>query len=67
MGKEKTKKKVKKDGYFKEVGKEMKKVKWPDKKDVVKYTVATVIFVLVVVGFFILLNMGMSWLKGMFN
>ncbi len=67
MRKEKTKKKVKKDGYFKEVGKEMKKVKWPDKKDVVKYTVATVIFVLVVVGFFILLNMGMSWLKGMFN
>ena len=67
MGKEKTNKKVKKDGYFKEVGKEMKKVKWPERKEVVKYTVATVIFVLIVVGFFILLNMGMSGLKGMFN
>lgn len=62
-----TKKKTKKSNYFKEVGKEMSKVKWPEKKEVIKYTVATVIFVIVVVGFFILLNLGMSGLKGLFN
>lgn len=59
--------KKKKSNYFKEVGKELKKVKWPEKKEVLKYTISTVIFVVVVVGFFILLNMGMSGLKGMFN
>jgi len=63
----KKEKNKKKSNYFKEVGKELKKVKWPDKKEVFKYTVSTVIFVIIVVGFFILLNMGMSWLKGMFN
>ena len=57
-----SKKKKTKSNYFKEVGKEMSKVKWPEKKEVTKYTIATVIFVLIVVGFFILLNMGMSWI-----
>ena len=63
--KKETKKKVKKNGYFKEVGREMSKVKWPEKKDVAKYTLATIIFVLIVVGFFILLTMGMSWIVEM--
>ena len=63
----KDKKRIKKDGYFKEVGKEMSKVKWPERKEVLKYTIATIIFVLIVVGFFVLLNFGMSWLKGIFN
>lgn len=53
--------KVKKEGYFKGVSKELSKVKWPEGKEVLKYTVSTVIFVLVVVGFFVLLTMGMSW------
>ena len=46
---EKTKKKSKKqkvsktnkDGFFKSVIKELKKVKWPDKKYMVKYSAAT--------------------------
>ena len=59
--KKETKKKVKKNSYFKEVGKELSKVKWPDKKDIIKYTIATVIFVLIVVAFFLVLTMGMSW------
>ena len=62
-----TKKKTKKSNYFKEVGKEMSKVKWPEKKDVIKYTVATVVFVCIVVGFFLLLNMGMSKLVEVFH
>ena len=65
--KQDSKKKAKKSNYFKEVGKEMSKVKWPERKEVVKYTVSTVIFVLVVVGFFVLLNMGMSWIVGVFK
>ena len=62
--KQDSKKKTKKSNYFKEVGKEMSKVKWPEKKEVAKYTLSTVVFVLIVVGFFILLNMGMSWIVG---
>ncbi len=64
--KKETKKKVKKNSYFKEVGKELSKVKWPDKKDIIKYTIATVIFVLIVVAFFLVLTMGMSWVVELF-
>lgn len=64
--KKETKKKAKKSGYFKEVGKELSKVKWPEKKDIFKYTIATIIFVLIVVGFFLLLTMGMSWVVEIF-
>lgn len=64
--KKETKKKVKKNGYFKEVGKELSKVKWPDKKDIIKYTIATIVCVLIVVGFFLLLTMGMSWIVEVF-
>ena len=57
---EKKSQKVKKEGYFKGVSKELSKVKWPDKKEVFKYTVSTIIFILIVVAFFVLLTMGMS-------
>lgn len=53
--------KVKKEGYLKGVSKELSKVKWPERKEVFKYTISTIIFILVVVGFFVLLTMGMSW------
>ena len=59
--KKETTKKVKKEGYLKGVSKELSKVKWPEKKEVFKYTVSTIIFILIVVGFFVLLTMGMSW------
>ena len=63
MKKDNTKKqtKIKKEGYFKGVSKELAKVKWPERKEVFKYTVSTIIFVLIIVGFFVLLTMGMSW------
>ncbi len=56
-------KKVKK-GYFKAVKSEMSKVVWPKKSDLVKYTVATIVFVIVLVGFFLLLNLGLAGIKG---
>ena len=59
--KKETTKKVKKEGYLKGVSKELAKVNWPEKKEIFKYTVSTIIFILVVVGFFVLLTMGMSW------
>ncbi len=64
--KKESKKKTKKNGYFKEVGKELSKVKWPERKDIIKYTIATVIFVLIVVAFFLVLTMGMSWIVELF-
>ena len=55
-----------KNGYFKEVGLELKKVTFPTFKSVMKYTFATVIFCGVLVLFFILLNLLLSGIKGMF-
>lgn len=56
MVKKKTKK-TKKESYIKGVKSEMKKVSWPNKKEVLKYTIATVVFIAVVVAFFLLLNL----------
>ena len=58
------KSKVKKENYFKGVIKEMKLVKWPTFKDVVKYTIATLILCVIVCGFFLLLNLLLSLIKG---
>ena len=58
--------KVKKENYFKGVAKEMKLVKWPTFKDVVKYTIATLILCIIVCGFFLLLNLLLSIIKGWF-
>jgi preprotein translocase subunit SecE len=57
----------KKDNMLKGVKQEMKKVTWPSRKDVVKYTVATLVFCAVIMIFFQLLNLGLSIVKGVFN
>lgn len=59
--------KAPKENYFVGVRNELSKVKWPSKKEVFKYTMATIIFVLLLVGFFILMNLVMSGIKGAFN
>jgi len=58
--------KVKKDGYLKSVGKELKLVKWPTWKEVLKNTIATIVLIVVVVAFFLLLNLLLSVVKGWF-
>lgn len=64
----KTKKtKVKGETYFEGVVNELKKVKWPSKKEVLKYTLATILFVVVLVVFFVLMSLIMSVIKGAFN
>ena len=60
------KQKVKKENYFDGVRSELSKVKWPSKKEVIKYTIATIIFVIILVVFFILLDLLMSLIKGGF-
>ena len=59
--------KAPKENYFAGVRNELSKVKWPSKKEVFKYTMATIIFVLLLVGFFILMSLVMSGIKGAFN
>lgn len=68
MKEKKVKKKesVKKQSFFKSIKSELKKVKWPEKKEVVKYTIATIAFILIFVLLFALLNLAMSVIKGMF-
>ncbi len=58
-------KKIKKDGYFKQVRSEMKQVVFPNKKEVVKYTCATIIIVILMIAFFELVSFVLSVIKGM--
>ena len=57
----------KRDTFFSDVRAEMRLVRWPSKEEVVKYTIATLVFV----GFFALFFYGIDALfalvKGMFN
>jgi len=66
-----TKKKVKdnktKEKFFAGMKKELKLVKWPSAKEIFKYTLSTIIFCVILVLFFELLNVIMALIKGMFN
>lgn len=53
MKKEKNKKE-KKESFFKKVRKEMKEVKWPSRKDMIKYSVAVLTCIIVLSVFFTL-------------
>ena len=61
--KSKDKTKSKKDGFFKEVIKELKKVKWPDKKYMVKYSVATFVTIIVCSLYFYLITVVFALVK----
>ena len=69
--KQKTKKdkkeKVVKESFAAGVKSELSKVKWPIKHEVIKYTIATLVFIVVLVLFFVLLSLLMSVIKGAFN
>ncbi len=57
----------KKEGLFKGIRLELKKVSWPSRKEVLKYSAATLVLCIVVVVFFQLLDLGLSVIKGVFN
>ena len=63
----KQKEKKNKEGFFKGIKIELKKVTWPSKKDILKYSIATLVFCIVVMVFFQLLDLGLSVVKGVFN
>ena len=63
----KTKNTKAKKSYMKAVRSEMSKVVWPKKGELIKYTIATIVFVIIIVGFFLLLNLGLSVVKGVFS
>lgn len=50
-------------GFFKEVKNEVSKVKWPSKKDMAKYSIATIIFVIFFALFFYLIDLIIALLK----
>ena len=64
MAKKDTNKKNIKESYFSGVKAELKKVNWPKFKDILKYTFATFIFCLILAGFFSILNLILSLIKG---
>ncbi|MEG1494977.1 MAG: preprotein translocase subunit SecE [Bacilli bacterium] len=49
--------------FFKETIKEVSKVKWPSRKDMVKYSVATIVFVLFFAVFFYLIDIIVALVK----
>ena len=49
--------------FFKEVKSEVSKVKWPTKKDMFKYSLATIIFVVFFALFFYLIDLIIALLK----
>lgn len=55
--------KVKKDSLFVEIKKEMQKVHFPSKKDMVKYSVATISFVIFFGVYFYLIQLAMAFIK----
>ena len=56
-------KKVKKDSLFVEIKKEMQKVHFPSKKDMVKYSIATISFVIFFGVYFYLIQLAMVFIK----
>ena len=56
-------KKVKK--FFSEVKKELSKVKWPNRKDMVKYSIATICFVIFFAGFFYAIDLAVAFIKSL--
>jgi len=66
MGKvtKKKKNKTTKTSFLKQVKAEMKKVKWPTRKEMVKYSITTLLFILFFAVFFYLIDILFAMLKG---
>lgn len=58
-------KKVNKEGFFKQVKSEMKKVSWPSKKQMVKYSISTLCFVVLFALYFFGIETLFAFIKGL--
>lgn len=61
--KKESKKVVKKDNLFVQIKKEMSKVHFPNKTDMIKYSVATISFVIFFGIYFYLIQLAMAFIK----
>ena len=57
----------KEDGFFRGVRKEMKTVVWPKAGEVAKNTFAVIIFCAILIAFFTVVVLGVSYLKELFS
>ena len=57
--------KTKKNSLFTEIKKEMEKVHFPSRKDMVKYSVATIVFVIFFALYFYAIELVMAFLKSL--
>ena len=63
----KEKKKSKKEGFFGKISRELKKVVWPSAGAVAKYSIAVIIFCVLLCLFFIGIDLIASLVKGLFS
>ena len=63
MVKEKSKS-VNKENYFSQVKKELSKVKWPSKKELIKYSITTLCFVVFFALFFFGIEALFAFIEG---
>ena len=63
----KEKKAKNKESFFKNLKKEISMVKWPDGKDLIKYTIATIVMCVILVLFFQFLDVILAYIKEFFN
>ena len=61
----KEKKKKNKNGYLKEVSSEIKKVKWPTKQEMLKYSIAVIVFIIVFGLYFYGLDAFFAWISSL--
>lgn len=53
--------------FLLDVKKEMKKVRWPNRKEMITYSSATVVFIIIFMIFFFGADVLISWLKELFR
>ena len=57
--------KAKKDNLFREIKKEMEKVHFPSRSDMIKYSIATIAFVLFFAIYFYAIELVMAFIKSL--
>ena len=60
----KEKKNIKSDSFFSQVKKELSKVKWPSKKELIKYSISTLCFIVFFALFFFGLETLFAFIEG---
>ena len=64
--KKNNKKNKNKNSFLKSVISELKLVTWAEPKNIIKYSLSTIVFCLILSGYFAILNLALSFIKEMF-